>query len=552
MRTYIKSFSVMCASALLVSCAKEKLVPLTDFIRLDYVNVKANFCTTAPAPSLQKVKYIFVIDHSQSNQGDFDNAGTDMDASRRYGPMIDFAVNNQTDPNNINSFSLIDFNDAAYQPGPSELDCDPKTPGQRDSGFDYQYCRVGMDSAKFAEVARADGIGTGTEDAPQPRDLGFTDYVKALESVERLIKNDAKLEVGSRPLIKSTYKIIFVSDGIPRISTTEVRDFDTEIKPLIDGINQIADDPLLGDYISGIQLNTVYYHLDSDHDALELLQKMAIAGNGQSQDFGAGQSILYQVFAPPVKNLKNKLVDVFVENKNAVWWDNGVFMKNEPGDGLPDSIKEIASSGPLLADSDLNGVNDLVEFRTKGPCTNGECTFMQSDDYALCDGYDLDPTATRQFRSTAKDGFNDCEKRVLGAELDTFDSNGDFIPDFLEFKNQLAFIKGTNETYLTPFNDGMNNYMKIKSGLPKSIALGKVPADFRVRKLSLVHVDSPDPLLDCYELNVNDVATLTPNDTIRVWMVQNAGIVEDNPFLRTAEKNLAGNPQIIFTNEDFK
>jgi hypothetical protein len=545
----INSFFKIIIFMLLSNCAKkEELIPLVNFEKLNYVNVNASFCTSPPKPNKQKIKYIFILDHSASNQPgiplfDSDVQSTDPSGSRRYGPMVNFVNNLADDPNNIITYNLINFNDAFYQP-----------PGLNLSA-------VEADAEEFASIITSDWMGTSTDPfMPRPVDHGFTNYESALAAAKALILSDARIESASpdRPIVKSSYKIIFASDGIPRVSTTEVQQFDPRIATIVEEIVGIQDNPALTPFIASISLNTVYYFTDSATDtpeAEDILKEMADAGNGQFNKFGGNQSILYQIFAPTSRNLKNLFVDVFIENENVVWWEDGTIRQNNPGDGLPDAIKRQSGIKEVLRDSDFNGVSDLVEYRTKGRACNGDnCQSIQQDPYAICDGFDPQSSADggRQYRSTAKDGFNDCEKFVLGASLDSFNSNGDFIPDFIKFKNQLPFVPGTRGSFANPFNDGFDNYSKIKKGLPISIAANKVFSSYKTRRHRLAPVESSDPSVDCYNLSVEDVATLSPYDVIRVWLVQNSAIVDDNPFVQIAEKPLLGSQQIGFSAEDFQ
>jgi len=55
------------------------------------------------------------------------------------------------------------------------------------------------------------------------------------------------------------------------------------------------------------------------------------------------------------------------------------------------------------------------------------------------------------FKDSDGGGLNDCEKRLLGGRLDRWDSNGDWIPDCLEFFRGMNFIAGTHQENADPF-----------------------------------------------------------------------------------------------------
>ena len=78
----ISYFCVFAALAgLAAACGKESLQPLEYLlgVKLGYVNVDARFCTSPRSPGKQKIKYLFILDHSQSNQPGFPNPLTPTD-----------------------------------------------------------------------------------------------------------------------------------------------------------------------------------------------------------------------------------------------------------------------------------------------------------------------------------------------------------------------------------------------------------------------------------------------------------------------------------------
>lgn len=363
----------------LVSC-KETLDPLEVASSgiYNYADVDAHFCTSAPAPAQQKLKYMFIVDHSASNkpgvtQDTTDVQNTDADGSRRYGPMISFVNNLTVDAKTTPYFGLISFNDTAIQ-------------ATGLAGFT-------SDLTSFVQIAKNDWIGGGTAALPSPQDSGFTNYQSALNLAYQLIKQDAQSEaaVQNGAIVTSVYQIIFVSDGVPTIlasgSTLYTQQFTTDLQPVISDLLALKSNVTLGPYIANVSLNTAYYFNTTDGanaSAVSLLQKMADAGNGLFEQFGTGQQILYQAFAPASRSVINNLLDVYVENENAVWWDNGAFMLDSDGDGLPDAIEIQFGSDRFTADSDGNGVSDLVEYRTKGkPCNGVNCAVADRDPYAM-------------------------------------------------------------------------------------------------------------------------------------------------------------------------
>ncbi len=519
----------------LFGCSKRNLQPLNEASSsvMAYGTVNANFCTNPPAPAAENVKYIFILDHSASNQPGFplvtgDVSNTDPMGSRRYGPMINFIQNLTPEPNMTTSFALIDFNDTAYQPGTL-------------IGFD-------SNASTFISTAQTDWIGNGTASAPSPYDKGFTNYQSALQMALQLIQSDLQSQavLAQTPVVQDQYHIIFVSDGVPTVSTTSggtyTQTFSGDIEPVISSIMNLKSNPTFGPYISSITLSTAYYYNDVQlPNAEALLQQMAQAGNGQYLQFAAGQNILYQQFAPPVTNIQNKLMDVLVQNENGVWWSNGQFMQSTAGDGLPDAIKEQMGANPMLKDSDGNGVSDFVEYLLNGkPCQDPNCSHAGANPYSVCAGipHTTDANGDIHYISSSNDGLNDCEKYLLDANASTFNTNGDLIPDLFALEQGLPITPGTSwQAFADPFGDGITNYDKIKLGLPLSVS-DKSLIGFKQRQTTLVPVPSSNPDESCYRLTVNNVALAALNNTIRVIVVQDSSAGQSKPFMTSAAKQM--------------
>ncbi len=524
-------------SVFYTNCSRDKLIPLSasNIGVYSYGAVKADFCTSAPSPARQNVKYLFILDHSALNQpgiplftGDTTNA--DSDGSRRYGPLVNFVQNLKPSPTLETSFDIIDFADSAQQA----------------TGLNTFV----SNKSSFISVATQDWIGNGTSNNPAPRDSGFTNYQSALNTAYTVIQNDLRQAalVPTANIIANSYQIIFVSGGVPVVPATVgpagslyVQDFNADLQPTILQMMALKTDATLGGYVGNITLNTAYYYgngSSQDPAAISVLQKMAAAGNGQFVNFGGGEQILYQQFAPPVVNLQNQLADVLVENQNAVGWDNGQFMLDSDGDGLPDLIEIQLGSDPYKADTDGNGVSDLVEYRTKGaPCATSSCTPSARDPYSVCAGFSptTDSSGNVTFKSTSGDGLNDCEKYVLGGNYRVFNSSGSLIPDFMALKNNIPIQPGDAAVAMKdPFGDGMTNYYKLKVGLPVSVSTQNL-TDFFPRSTSLTVTSNPTPDIVCYHLDVSSVALSMPHNKIRVSVVQNKSVGQDEPTLVTAE-----------------
>jgi hypothetical protein len=197
-----------------------------------------------------------------------------------------------------------------------------------------------------------------------------------------------------------------------------------------------------------------------------------------------------------------------------------------------------------VRDSDGNGVSDLVEFRTKGrPCQDADCAQVGRDAYAICAGFSpvTQTDGKVSYSSSTNDGLNDCEKFVLGANRNSFNTNGNLIPDDFAFKSFLPIIAGSaNSAFSDPFIDGMMNYNKLKLGLPISVS-SKTLNDYTVRTTQLEPESSSDPSVSCYHLQVGNIALTSSNNRLKVMIVQNSAVIQDKPFMMSAEGSLSDN-----------
>jgi hypothetical protein len=211
-------------------------------------------------------------------------------------------------------------------------------------------------------------------------------------------------------------------------------------------------------------------------------------------------------------------------------------------------------SNPYAADSDGNGVNDLVEYRTKGkPCNDALCKPATRDLYAFCAGYSpvTDANGNVTFNISANDGFNDCEKFIAGGSVGYFNSNQDLIPDQYAFANTLPILPGTaNAAYGDPFGDGISNYSKLKLGLPIQVSKN-VLLDVQTRITDLTVESQPSPDVTCYHLTVSQVALSATQNMIKVMVIQNGSTLQDKPFMQVAELPMGGGPIVTFQPTDF-
>lgn len=575
----------------MLGCNNDKLVPLQplNLSSAAQQSVNVNFCTDPAYDQKQYLKTIIILDHSFSNQNNFQmnpdgsgtplvtngviqagpQYGTDPTGRTRYGDiatpgtLLNFLSttppNDPTDPRKF--FALVDFN--------SQVSTYPTN----SSGFT-------SDTVDFFNYVQQDATGSGGH----PNDQGSTSYLSALTAAYNIINNDihaaatcAALTPGSAspgswcPVpgtqVASSYVIVFMSDGSPIINFSGItvdasgnltvignvvadREATNEILGKVGAITSLTAN---AKFVSSVNLFTIYYYNPGNVDgtAQSLLANMAKVGNGIGYNALSGTNIDYTRFQPPLKRIKYTIADIFVTNSSGTWWNDGRFHVDTDMDGLPDDVEIAWGSDPKNAITDNNGVSDLVKYFVTGAkvCQNknagGRCIDpVINYRSGLCSSLAF---KNGKFPSSDPDGLNDCEKILLNNQggIGLPDSNGDLIPDWLEFKNSVPFQLGTSPAVNTPNQDGTSIYQKIKFSLPLNIPaqqmINVAPAGYNMNLVSTT------PNQDCYNLAVTGLPVVAGSNTIRVDVIEKSELLQDNYLYRVGKKVIsAGSPTLNF------
>lgn len=572
-----------------VGCGKVDLLkPLAQYKEQSSLQSKVGvkFCTDPAYEQKQYLKTIIILDHSGSNQENYlmatDGSGapalddgklviskdyaTDPTGVTRYGTvatkgtllnyLANLPANDPNDPTRF--FALVNFNSTAttYPAGATGFTSD--IPG-------------------FSTYVQADAIaGMGNA----PADAGGTGYKGALSAAYAIMNSDiqaatncAALPLGSPSpgawcptpgkQIASSYVIVFMSDGSPITNVSGIG-IDASGNVVVTGAITITKEPavdILGlvsamvaltsnaKYVTSVNLFTVYYYFPGniDYGGQSILANMAKVGNGIAYNALGGSNIDYNQFQPPKKRIKYALADIFVTNSSVNWWNDGTLHADTDRDGLPDDVEKSWGSDSTLAQTDGNGVSDLVKYQLSSgaPCVNKNATGICVDpaiNYAtgLCTGVATVAVPGRpgaiNFTANDPSGLNNCEKIILGNRggIGNPDSNSDFISDWLQFKNGIPFQLGSAPAINVPNQDGSSTYQKIKLSLPINVPstqfLNFVPATYNLNLISTTDVQ------DCYDLAVTNLPTLGGSDTIRVDVIQKSELLRENILYRVAHK----------------
>lgn len=476
--------------------------------------VTANFCLDDALAAKQKLKILFLIDKSSSNQNPPE--ASDPDGFKRYSALMDLLNSAQPDPNTY--FGYINFSSGI--------------------GNIQEFTN---DLPLMRRKIRDEWTGNGTVNLPRPQDFGETDYLGALGAARTEIERDLQDVVAGNQdqTTTSRYLVVLVSDGYPTVGGVAQTSAQLEqaILPTTStSLLSLKNITQYKKYVDDIILHTGYYHSGTlvDPDARDILQSMARWGNGDFHVFGAGVAIDYALFAVPMRHVLHHLADVIVENLSTVWEADGTLQLDSDGDGLSDRMEDLLGSNKYLADSDGNGVSDYVEYRTKGkPCRDSHCSSATTarDNYVGCQGMIASTQGTTLFFNDMDgDGLNDCEEWILRSDPSSFDSNNDRVPDGVAFRHGIQFIAGASDAHADPDNDGSSNLREIKEGTPlqkqNDSVPGLIPAVYTMIQT--------DPVKQCYRLDVTDLATLGINNIIRISVIENLAVVENRSVLHSA------------------
>jgi len=226
-------------------------------------------------------------------------------------------------------------------------------------------------------------------------------------------------------------------------------------------------------------------------------------------------------------------------------------MADSDNDGIPDTVEVTLGSNPNLStggyDSDGNGVGDGVELAVYGsPCQDAKCSPTNARSFATLCG----AKPAGGYPDTDGDFLNDCEEKLLASNPISFDSNNDWVPDEFEWVNNVSFAAGTNTLLSDPLNDGLTEYTKLKENLPVKTSVNSI-VGYQTLNYQMTEV-SDSPIQTCYNVNVQNLATVAANNLIRLYIMEARGAAGNVPHMRTASKTIVNaSAGLSFQDGDF-
>ena len=267
-------------------------------------------------------------------------------------------------------------------------------------------------------------------------------------------------------LALSAYHVILVTDGIPDVEATEARENTTE--NILESVDALME---LGRvfHVGKISVSTALIstgNLSVDLAAEALLQDMAEEGKGTYRSFVSGGELNFVYVDLAALKRVFTLSSLVVENINTVTMADKVLADSD-GDGVADIVELATKSNPYDPDSDGDGCRDGLEYRMRssgmdpldpkdcgcfvadycfdenenGICDCGDdpegsccedadgdhlCDCIDDDDNGICDA--------SNYIDSDGDGLNDCEELRAGSNQSSADTDKDGLIDFMEVR----------------------------------------------------------------------------------------------------------------------
>ncbi|HEY3451701.1 MAG TPA: VWA domain-containing protein [Myxococcales bacterium] len=457
------------------------------------IRASGRFCTEATDDLSRPIKLLFAMDTSESM------SATDPDGTRAKA-LLDL-LDSLPDTPEIEIGVMLFAGDVAWI-----------TNGGT-SGFQQLQSMSQSDRDKMAATilsyAYAGQLGGANRDT--------TDFVKPLSEIFATISADiskghqAASSSGNPELAR--YSVIFLSDGHPRDAEAK----NDEIMARCSAIRALKSDA--GDVV----LNTVHVFnpvqpiptfcaADAGQCQAEIieqdaarLKRMAEKGGGEFRDFRDGEPINFLSFH--LGGIKRAFLvkDIQVYNLDAR--PNSLLEEaDSDSDGLPDAEELLLNTDPTKRDSDGDGFSDGVEryFADRGG---------PFDPVWRADGTSLNKGCPNEVKGKDDDhdGLLDCDELLVGTSNTKFDTDGDGIPDVMEWLGHTQ--PGATDDESDPDRDGLTNAVEVRGHTDPLLAEDSHLTDraYRYQMHQLPITEATGRI--CYDFSVDNVLLVPTLDT---------------------------------------
>jgi hypothetical protein len=472
------------------NCSK---IPITAMSRppdptpIAKMDITAQSCVNAKSLLPEKTKFVFIIDLSRSNLGEFfnddylfngnlttgkkykffdTNLGTDPDG-KRFDTLKNF-IETCGSQDADTEYSIIGFSDAAgvvKTSGSSKIfQCEPQF---------YHNTTAIQKIDELKAVAQAEKTVYASFKKPTKPLLSVnkaeidpllskqTNYVAATECLSQTIENDL---MTSNAAIN--YQVFFVSDGAAVAKSTgcEETTVADKIKCYTDKMDESLNYTmkLASALLKNIRIHAIYYTKSGERDSIIESYMKYLSSVGQTRD-----PINLGNVADAAAAGKNPFCDLLSVDKSIIYKTNSIVGINTnriqigpvlkldtDADGITDDLEEsVYFSDPTNARSMVPGVLD------------GICKILGGREACLTEKEKISCNASlmNQFN------MSDCDVRILKLEqfsinpnLAGIDSDNDNIPDYVEI------LKGLNpmtaDSNQDTDSDGLTNLEEISTG----------------------------------------------------------------------------------------
>lgn len=450
------------------------------------INLTAQGCVNAVKLNSEKTKFIFVVDLSRSNMGEFykanyivnattysnynffdANLGTDI-MGARFDTISDFV---NTCGNSANSdYAIIGFSGAAGEVITNGVNnaFECKSRFLDSAGINGQL-------AKMKQVQQTEAAYYGQFKQPStpflaknetdivPFIFKETNYVAATDCINSTIQNDLIIPGNTT----SNYQVFFISDGEAKAKSTgcEAATVTNKIQCYIDLMDVKLSYlmKLSAAKSKPIRIHSLYYtrsgaqnlSIESYMNYLSSIGQTSAPinlGSFQTTTGGNAENPFCKLLAVD-KSIIYRTNKIFAVNTTVIKIGNKIKLDSD-ADGIPDDDEASFGGNPKNAHSLVPGVLD------------GVCKMIGSK--ALCqqarDQISCNPNLVNKF------GLTDCDVKILHLEesavrpeLAGIDTDNDGIPDYIEIIKGLSPIN--SDSYLDFDLDGRTNLQEISMGL---------------------------------------------------------------------------------------
>lgn len=387
--------------------------------RDDKLAVSGELCTRKPETLTFPLRVMFIVDSSVSMQVTDPADPISGETGRERAVRETWERLLEQGAQGV-QFSIIRFSSQA-QP---QTGVDTNGDGLADTYFTADRTRLEAGTAALADTNRT------------------TNYVNALGEAYFEIRNEL-VNADQESLALSKYQVIFLSDGLPDVDSSEQRGNSSE--QILDSVASIRE--LVADFgVREFSFNTAYLasgQQSFDQAAQELLQRMAEVGGGKFRSFPSGEALNFLFVDFTVLRRIFTLKALAAVNLNAVqdeaqlpeWVEALIAAANQP-DSASDAGLDVGATDAGGMDATMTP--DATMMSDAGPdagapVDDGPPESVNPFTFVDVDGNDV-PRCGEALADSDGDGLSDLREIELESNPLQDDTDDDGLNDLLEWR----------------------------------------------------------------------------------------------------------------------